>query len=121
MKLMSDKEQIKRLMKKAGLSVIPGSAILDSAHNAVSAAEKIGYPVMLKARSGGGGRGIRLVRDESELETAFLSAVSESIAAFGDGAVYMEKYIHPARHIEMQVLRPVNERLRVRPCRPPKP
>jgi len=104
MKLLSDKEQIKRLVANAGLSVIPGSAILDTVADAGSAAEKIGYPIMLKARSGGGGRGIRLVRDKSELETAFLSATSESIAAFGDGAVYMEKYIHPARHIEMQVL-----------------
>ncbi len=104
MKLLSDKEQIKRLASGAGLTVIPGSAILDTAADAALAAEKIGYPVMLKARSGGGGRGIRLVRNKSELEVAFSSAVSESAAAFGDGAVYMEKYIHPARHIEMQVV-----------------
>ncbi|MEA4896483.1 MAG: acetyl-CoA carboxylase biotin carboxylase subunit [Oscillospiraceae bacterium] len=104
MKLLSDKAQIKRLMEKAGLSVIPGSEIVDTVEGARTAAEKIGYPLMLKARSGGGGRGIRLVSDASELEAAFLSAVSESVAAFGDGAVYIEKYIHPARHIEMQVL-----------------
>lgn len=104
MRLLSDKEQIKRLVSEAGLPVIPGSEILDTVQAATFAAEKIGYPIMLKARSGGGGRGIRLVRCKSELETAFLSATSESIAAFGDGAVYMEKYIHPARHIEMQVL-----------------
>lgn len=104
MRLLSDKERIKRLASDAGLTVIPGSAILDTAADAALAAKKIGYPVMLKARSGGGGRGIRLVRDGSELEVAFSSAVSESVAAFGDGAVYMEKYIHPARHIEMQIV-----------------
>ncbi len=104
MKKLCDKERIKRLVAEAGLTIIPGSAILGTVQDASIAAVKIGYPVMLKARSGGGGRGIRLVREESELEEAFLSAVSEGIAAFGDGAVYMEKYIHPARHIEVQVL-----------------
>lgn len=104
MKLLSDKEQIKRLMSKAGLPTIPGSTILDTMDSARSAAEKIGYPIMLKARSGGGGRGIRLVNTQKELESAYLSSVSESKAAFGDGAVYMEKYINPARHIEVQVL-----------------
>ena len=99
MKLLSDKEQIKNLMARAGLPIIPGSAILNTVQAAASAAEIIGYPVMLKARSGGGGRGIRLVRNASELEVAFSSAVSESTAAFGDGAVYMEKYINPARHV----------------------
>lgn len=101
---LSDKEQIKRLVANTGLPIIPGSAILDTVQDAALAAKKIEYPVMLKARSGGGGRGIRLVRNESELEAAFLSAVSESMAAFGDGAVYMEKYIYPARHIEIQIL-----------------
>lgn len=104
MKLLCDKERIKRLAGDAGLTIIPGSAILDTVQHAALAAKEIGYPVMLKARSGGGGRGIRLVRDETELEVAFSSAVSESMAAFGDGAVYMEKYIHPAKHIEMQVV-----------------
>ena len=104
MQLLSDKEQIKQLVAETGLPTIPGSEILETIKDATLAAKIIGYPVMLKARSGGGGRGIRLVRDESELEVAFSSAVSESIAAFGDGALYMEKYIHPARHIEIQVL-----------------
>jgi acetyl-CoA carboxylase, biotin carboxylase subunit len=104
MKKLCDKERIKRLIAEAGLTIIPGSAILSTVQDASIAANKIGYPVMLKARSGGGGRGIRLVRDVSELEEAFSSAVSEGIAAFGDGAVYMEKYIHPARHIEIQVV-----------------
>jgi len=104
MKLLCDKERIKRLIAGAGLNIIPGSAVLGTVQEASDAAERIGYPVMLKARSGGGGRGIRLVRDFSELEEAFSSAVTEGAAAFGDGAVYMEKYIHPARHIEMQLL-----------------
>lgn len=104
MKKLSDKEQIKRLALDAGLTVIPGSPVLASVSEAAKAAEEIGYPVMLKARSGGGGRGIRLVRDAKELETAFSSATAESLSAFGDGALYIEKYIHPARHIEMQIL-----------------
>ncbi len=104
MKELGDKERIKRLMSDAGLAVIPGSEVLATLQDARRAAEKIGYPVMLKARSGGGGRGIRLVKDETELESAYFSASSEGTAAFGDGAVYMEKYINPARHIELQIL-----------------
>ena len=104
MKALGDKEKIKRLMSDAGLTVIPGSEVLSSVQSAREEALKIGYPVMLKARSGGGGRGIRLVKNKSELESAYLSAVSEGAAAFGDGALYMEKYIYPARHIEVQIL-----------------
>ncbi|MGM9521212.1 MAG: acetyl/propionyl/methylcrotonyl-CoA carboxylase subunit alpha [Oscillospiraceae bacterium] len=104
MRALSSKEETKRRMKEAGLPIIPGTPVLATAEEAAKAAGKIGYPVMLKARSGGGGRGIRLVRDESELENAFYSAVSESEAAFGDGAVYMEKYVFPAKHIEMQII-----------------
>lgn len=104
MELLSSKEQTKRLMGQAGLTVIPGSGVLSSLEDAFAQAEKLGYPVMLKARSGGGGRGIRLIRESKELENAYFSAVSESEAAFGDGALYLEKYIHPAKHIEMQVI-----------------
>ncbi len=104
MELLSDKEKIKRSMLEAGLPVIPGSPVLETVEKAHKAAKKIGYPVMVKARSGGGGRGIRLVRNKEELDNAYNSAVAEGIAAFGDGAVYMEKYINPARHIEMQVI-----------------
>lgn len=104
MQQLGDKEKIKRLMQQAGLPVIPGSPVLDTVAQALEAAEQIGYPVMLKARSGGGGRGIRLVRDKAQLENAYHSAVAEGAAAFGDGAVYLEKYIHPARHVELQVL-----------------
>lgn len=104
MERLSDKERLKALMSKAGLPVIPGSQILASVQDALDAAEVIGYPVMIKARSGGGGRGIRLVTRVDEMELAFLSATAEGRAAFGDGAVYLEKYIHPARHIEMQII-----------------
>lgn len=104
MERLGDKAEIKKLASAAGLRVIPGTGVLDTAQDAIAAAEKIEYPVMLKARSGGGGRGIRLVTSRDELLKAFPLAVSESQAAFGDGSVYMEKYIYPARHIEMQVL-----------------
>lgn len=104
MKDLSDKAQVKQLMQQSGVPVIPGTGILKTAEDAASAAEKIGYPVMLKARSGGGGRGIRLVNSKEEMKSAFEAAGSEGAAAFGDGAVYMEKLIYPARHIEVQVL-----------------
>lgn len=104
MRTLSDKEHIKQLMSDSGLPVIPGSEILPTVEDARAAAKKIGYPVMIKARSGGGGRGIRLIKSEEELENAYMSAVAEGRAAFSDGAVYMEKYINPARHVEMQVI-----------------
>jgi acetyl-CoA carboxylase biotin carboxylase subunit len=104
MERLSDKAAVKEIMSAAGLTGIPGTAVLASLNDAALAAAKIGYPVMLKARSGGGGRGIRLVRNEDELSNAFLAAKAEGEAAFGDSAVYLEKYVHPARHIEMQIL-----------------
>ena len=104
MNRLSDKATIKRLMGDAGLRTIPGTDVLPTVREALAAAEQIGYPVMLKARSGGGGRGIRLVTSPEELETAFPQAEAESAAAFGDKAVYLEKYVHPARHVELQIL-----------------
>jgi acetyl-CoA carboxylase biotin carboxylase subunit len=100
----ADKEQIKRTMQKSGVPVIPGSRVARNAQEAEAAAAQIGYPVMLKARSGGGGRGIRLVYRQENLEAEFLSATAEAKSAFGDGAIYVEKYIHPAKHIEFQIL-----------------
>jgi acetyl-CoA carboxylase biotin carboxylase subunit len=91
-------------MKEAGLPVIPGAEMLNSAEEALKIAEKIGYPVMLKACMGGGGRGIRLVDKPEQMNSAFMAAQNEGLAAFGDGSVYIEKYVHPARHIEIQVL-----------------
>lgn len=104
MKKISDKAKLKGLMKSAGLKVIPGTSILETVDEAIKAAEEIGYPVMLKARSGGGGKGIRLVKTPKEMPHIFSLAVTEAEAAFKDGALYMEKYVYPARHIEVQVL-----------------
>ena len=101
---MGDKDAARRLMQKAGVPTIPGSGILKSCKAAKAAAEKIGYPVMLKASAGGGGKGIRLVNTPEELENAFATASAEAQQAFGDGRMYMEKYLYPAKHIEVQLL-----------------
>lgn len=104
MERLSDKAVLKELISNTGLTVIPGTKALSSVEEAKNAAEEIGYPIMLKACAGGGGRGIRLIRTPDDLEDAYLQATSEAIAAFGDGSVYIEKYIFPARHVELQVL-----------------
>lgn len=104
MERLSDKAILKALIRDTGLSVIPGTKAVASVLEAKRAAAKIGYPVMLKACAGGGGRGIRLIRSEDELEDAYHQATSEAILAFGDGSVYLEKYIFPARHVELQIL-----------------
>ena len=101
---MGDKDAARQLMQSAGVPTIPGSAILKNAREAQKAAEKIGYPVMLKASAGGGGKGIRLVNGPDELEKAFDTASAEARQAFGDGRMYLEKYISPAKHIEVQLL-----------------
>lgn len=101
---IGDKTKIKQIISRTNLKPIPGTDVLETPEEAEKAAEKIGYPVMLKARSGGGGKGIRLVNNASELSDLFNLAVSEARASFGDGGVYMEKYVYPARHIEVQVL-----------------
>ena len=104
MEHLSDKAKLKELIRGTGLSVIPGTKAVASAAEAERAAERIGYPVMLKACAGGGGRGIRLIRSEEELEDAYHQASGEALNAFGDGSLYLEKYIFPARHVELQVL-----------------
>ena len=104
MKALSDKSKIKTMMKDAGLPIIPGTETLKDADDAVRQAEAIGYPVMLKARSGGGGRGIRMVTTADELSQVYGTAVAESRAAFGDGALYLEKCVYPARHVEFQII-----------------
>ena len=104
MERLSDKAILKNLFRETGLSVIPGTEAVPSVAEAKRAADKIGYPVMLKACAGGGGRGIRLIRSEDELEDAYRQATAEAISAFGDGSVYLEKYIFPARHVELQIL-----------------
>ncbi|MBE3021964.1 acetyl-CoA carboxylase biotin carboxylase subunit [Campylobacter sp. 7477a] len=105
MALMSDKSKAKQMMQRAGVPVIPGSdgAIKDIKF-AKDLAKKIGYPVILKAAAGGGGRGMRVVEKEEDLEKAFWSAESEAMSAFGDGTMYMEKYILNPRHIEVQII-----------------
>lgn len=102
--MMGDKSRAKRCMRDAGVPVIPGTEVLPDVQSALAAAEEMGYPVLVKARSGGGGRGIRLVKTKDEMERAFFTAAQEALSAFGDGALYLEKYICPAKHIEVQVL-----------------
>ncbi|MEI3035786.1 MAG: acetyl-CoA carboxylase biotin carboxylase subunit [Oscillospiraceae bacterium] len=101
---MGDKDAARRLMKNAGVPTVPGTDILISPTQAAKEADWIGYPVLIKARAGGGGKGIRLVNGPDELENAFLTASEEAKNAFGDGGVYMEKYLSPVKHIEVQLL-----------------
>ena len=101
---LSDKAQIKALMARAGLPTIPGTEVLGSLEEALTEADEIGYPVMLKARSGGGGRGIRQIDNADTLRAQFPQAQAESLAAFGDDGLYLEKFVHPARHIEFQII-----------------
>ena len=101
---MGDKNEARITMKNAGVPVIPGSEIISGIDEARNEAKRIGYPVMLKARAGGGGRGIRIVNGENELEQAFISARAEARSAFGDGEVYLEKYLFPVKHIEVQFI-----------------
>ena len=104
-RLMGDKARARRVMKKAGVPVLPGSeGLVESEDKAVKAAKEIGYPVIIKATAGGGGRGMRVVRSVSELSTAYKTARREAEAAFGVGDVYIEKYIESPRHIEFQIL-----------------
>ena len=104
MERLSDKAVLKKLIAKTRLSVIPGTQAVASIEEAQRLAEDIGYPVMLKACAGGGGRGIRLIRTADDLEDAYYQATSEAASAFGDGSVYLEKYIFPARHVELQIM-----------------
>ena len=105
MDLMGDKINARAQMIKAKVPVIPGSdGEVHTSEEALEVAENIGYPVMLKASAGGGGKGIRKVEKAEDLVVAFESASSEAKAAFGNGAMYMERVIYPARHIEVQIL-----------------
>lgn len=102
---MGDKINARAEMIKAGVPVIPGSdGEVYNAQEALEIARRIGYPVMLKAAAGGGGKGIRKVESEADLEAAFNAASQEALGAFGNGAMYLEKVIYPARHIEVQIL-----------------
>ena len=105
MDMMGDKINARAQMIKAGVPVIPGSdGEVHTAEEALKVADRIGYPVMLKASAGGGGKGIRKVERAEDLVPAFESASTEAKAAFGNGAMYLERVIYPARHIEVQIL-----------------
>lgn len=103
--LLGNKSMAREVMTRAKVPVIPGSkGIIETFEKAKSEAKRIGYPIMIKASSGGGGKGIRLVRKEDELENAFYTAKSEGATNFGDDSVYMEKFIEDPRHIEFQII-----------------
>ena len=101
---MGDKAQAKRELRAAGVPLVPGTEGTATIEQARGAAAELGFPVLLKAAAGGGGKGMRLVEAIEELEDAFGSAAAEAQAAFGDPALYVEKVIDPARHVEVQVL-----------------
>jgi acetyl-CoA carboxylase biotin carboxylase subunit len=103
-RLMGDKIQAKVAARVLGIPVVPGSGLVNSLDEARSFAREIGYPVLVKAAAGGGGRGMKLALEESQLEPALAAARNEARAAFGDPTVYLEKYLVHPRHIEVQVL-----------------
>ena len=104
-RLMGEKEKARAAMKRAGVPILPGSeGILASDGEALEWARQVGFPVIIKASAGGGGRGMRIVRSEEELPALFKAASSEAAAAFGNGDLYMEKFVERPRHIEFQVL-----------------
>ena len=102
---MGDKIESRRIMRDSGVPIVPGLADpIDNPEEAAKASAEIGFPVALKAAAGGGGKGIRIVHDPSEVESAFRTASGEAQAAFGDGRIYLERYLTRPRHIEIQVL-----------------
>src|ERR1700683_4633678 len=104
-RLMGEKEKARSAMKKAGVPILPGSdGIIASDGEAIEWARQVGFPVIVKASAGGGGRGMRIVRTEEELPALFKAAQAEAAGAFGNGDLYMEKYVEHPRHIEFQVL-----------------
>jgi acetyl-CoA carboxylase biotin carboxylase subunit len=104
-RLMGDKSRAKRAMQKAGVPVVPGSGgVLEDEEKAVKIARDVGFPVILKASAGGGGRGMRIVRDSGDVAQAFRAAQAEAQAAFGVPDVYIERYVDAPRHIEIQVM-----------------
>lgn len=105
LRALGDKAEARRLMQRAGLPIVPGSeTLVRDASEARRIARKLGYPVLVKAAAGGGGRGMRIVREERELATALQVAQQEAQAAFGDPSVYLERYLERPRHVEVQIL-----------------
>src|SRR5947208_3246128 len=104
-RLMGEKEKARAAMKKAGVPILPGSdGVLGGDGEALEWARAVGFPVIIKASAGGGGRGMRIIRSETELPALYTAAQSEAAAAFGNGDLYMEKYVEHPRHIEFQIL-----------------
>ncbi|HET8751000.1 MAG TPA: acetyl-CoA carboxylase biotin carboxylase subunit [Gaiellaceae bacterium] len=101
---MGDKARAKAEMRAAGVPLVPGTEGVAGPEDAQAAAEELGFPVLLKAAAGGGGKGMRIVTERGELHDAYQRAAAEAHAAFGDGSLYVEKVITPARHVEIQVL-----------------
>lgn len=101
---MGNKLEARETVRRFGVPTVPGSKNAESIKDAAIAASEVGYPILLKAAAGGGGKGIKIVHDQKDLTVAFETAVAEARAAFGDGTVYVERYIPNARHIEVQVL-----------------
>ncbi len=104
MALMGDKVQARKRMEEAGVPVLPGTGVIEDLAEARRAAERIGYPVIVKASAGGGGRGMKIVHDPALLEKTVATAQAEAKAAFGNGDVYLERYVERPRHIEVQVV-----------------
>ena len=104
-RLMGDKSQARKAMIKAGVAVVPGSeGLVEDGKKAAAIARDVGYPVIVKASAGGGGRGMRIVREPHELELAFQAAQGEASASFGVPDVYVEKFVECPRHVEIQVM-----------------
>ena len=102
--LMGDKVEARRVAGKAGVAIVPGSEPISSDVDALKEAKRIGFPLLVKAVAGGGGKGMRIVSSESELETALRQARSEASSSFGNSSVYLERYLHQPRHIEFQIV-----------------
>ena len=101
---MGDKDEARRTAKAAGVPIVEGSDLLNDADEAEREAKRIGFPLLIKARAGGGGRGIRKVESLEKVRSSFQEASSEASSAFGDGGCYMERFISPAHHVEVQIL-----------------
>jgi len=104
MRMLGDKATARRIAREAGVPIVPGTDALSGAPEALEAAAEIGYPVLLKASAGGGGRGMRVVHNPEDLENAVLQAQEEARAAFGNPEIYLEKYVEEPKHVEVQVL-----------------
>src|SRR5690625_7679159 len=102
---MGIKDRARKTMEEAGVPIVPGSeGILENEEDAVELANKMDYPVIIKATAGGGGKGIRVARNEEELVTGYRMTQKEAAAAFGNPGIYMEKFIEDFRHVEIQIL-----------------